>query len=453
MKKTTFTLLSTLALTSSLFASTLSKEVKNNSLLVYNSNIGLVHEERELNIRTTDKSIIYEGVASTVSTDSVNVELPSSISLLSQQYRFDKLTQAKLLDAHLNKKVEVRLLKNRNEFKIISATLLSVNGAKSIVRTDGYKIITVNSSDIIVDEIPEELIIKPSLVWNIQANQSIKTNMKIDYIISNINFKSDYILNIDKNSSKLTGWISIENRSGKKFQNTELALLAGNINRVHRPQPRYKQMRAVPVMASNAMEVSEVSHEGYHFYKIPFKVDIANNEKTQIKFFTKDSIDIRREYFTMLSNPLYVRGERKYNVDQYINLEKLDIPLPQGVIRTYSKLKEQTILLGESHISHTPKNTPLRFKIGENFDIKITQRVLSRDDDKREYEVDVEYEVKNDSDSLKIITLHIPFNRHKDSTIKTTREYSFVKGSIIEFNIAVDANSVKKFKVHFESNK
>ena len=453
MKKTTFTLLSSLALTSSLFASSLSHEVKNNSLLVYNSNIGLVHEERELNIKTDEKSIIYEGVASTVQTDSVNVTLPNSISLLSQQYRFDKLTQAKLLNAYINKKVEVRLLKNRNEFKIISATLLSTNGSKSIVRTDGYKIITVNSSEIIVDDIPQELITKPSLVWNVQVREDTKTDMKIDYIINNISFKSDYILNIDGDSSNLTGWITVENRSGKRFENTELSLLAGNINRVSRATPRYKHAPVAMDVVAVMPDVQEVSHEGYHFYKIPFKVDIANNEKTQIKFISKDKIDIRREYFVQLSHPLYVRGEKKFNVEQYINLEKLDIPLPQGIIRTYSKLEEQTILLGEAKITHTPKNTPLRFKIGENFDVKVTQRVLSRNDDKIYYNVDVEYEIKNDSDSLKIVTLQVPFNRNRDSRIETTREYSFTKGNIIVFDIAVDANSSKKFKVNYESRK
>jgi len=453
MKKTTFTLLSSLALCSSLFASELSKEVKNNSLLVYNSNIALVHEERELRIDKRDNRIVYEGIASTVSTDSVNVELPKSISLLSQQYRFDKLTQAKLLNAYINKKVEVRLLKNRNEFKIISATLLSVNGAKAIVRTDGYKILTVMSIDIIVDEIPEELIIKPSLVWNVQVNQDIKTNMKIDYLISNINFKSDYILNIDKNIATLTGWITIENRSGKSFKNTELSLLAGDINRAYRATPQYRKSKNIMLQSSDAMEVKEISHEGYHFYKIPFKVNIANNEKSQIKFLTKNTLKIEREYFTKLSNPLYSRGERKYAVSQYIRLQKLDTALPKGIVRTYSKLNKQTILLGETNLSHTPKNTPIKFKIGENFDTKITQRVVSREDDNYIYRVDVEYEIKNDSDTSKLLKLHIPFNRNRGSQVETKEKYKFTQGNIIEFQLEVDANSIKKFKIHFESKK
>ena len=453
MKKINIALLSSFALSTLLGASTLSKELKSNSLVVYNSNIGLVHEERMLDIKKSDTSIIYKGVASTVETDSVNIALPDSITLYSQQYRFDKLTQSKLLNAYINKKVEVRLLKNRNEFKIISATLLSTNASNSIVRTDGYKIITVKSADIIVDEIPEELIIEPSLVWNVVVSEDTQAEMQLDYIINSINFKSDYIVNIENNSSNLTGWITVENRSGKSFENTNLSLLAGNINRISKPRTHYKRAVAMMDSVMSAPTVQEVAHEGYHIYTIPFKVNLANNEKTQIKFLHKEKIDIRREYLAQLSNPLYLNGERKHTLSLYINLEKLDVPLPEGSVRMYSKNKEQTILLGEAHIAHTPKNTPLRLRVGENFDAKIKERLISRDDTSKYYNATVEYEIKNDSDSHKIVTIEVPFNRNRDSKITTKEKYSFSKGNILTFHLAVDANSIKRFQVNYESRK
>jgi len=123
MKKTTLTFMATLILSSTLFSATLSSEIKNSSLVVYGSNIGLVHEERELSLKSSDTSILYEGVASSINTDSINVTLNPLVSLKSQQFRFDSLTLHKLLDAHIGKKIEVRLLRNKNEFKIIFATL------------------------------------------------------------------------------------------------------------------------------------------------------------------------------------------------------------------------------------------------------------------------------------------------------------------------------------------
>ena len=190
MKKITLAFISTLALSSTLFSATLSSEIKNSSLIVYNSNIGLVHEERDLSLKSSDTTIIYEGVASSINTDSINVTLNPLVSLKSQQFRFDSLTLNKLLDAHIGKKIEARILRNRNEFKIISATLLSHNNQNSIVRSIDYKIISIKNSDIMFSSIPKELITKPSLVWNVAVKKDIDDTMALDYLINNISFKS-----------------------------------------------------------------------------------------------------------------------------------------------------------------------------------------------------------------------------------------------------------------------
>ncbi len=128
MKKLTIAFLTGLTFSAVSFSATLSNEIKNGSLIVYNSNLGLVHEERELSLHQSDTSIIYKGVAKSVQTDSINVDISDDVTLYSQQYRFDSLTQEKILQAHIGKKVEVRLLRNKNEFKIITATLLAYNG-------------------------------------------------------------------------------------------------------------------------------------------------------------------------------------------------------------------------------------------------------------------------------------------------------------------------------------
>jgi hypothetical protein len=222
MKKISLAILSSLLVTTAGFSSTLGDKIKNNSLIVYNGNIALVHEERSLNVNKNDKEIVYRGVANTIDTDSVNVELPNSIKLYSQQYRFDKLSQQKLLNTHIGKEITAKILKDAKNFVKIKATLLSSNSSYSIVKTKEGEIISVLSRNIIFDTIPDELITKPSLVWNVSSKKSIHSKMKIDYIIKNVNWKSNYILNIKDNKANLAGWISIANRSGKKFTNTKL---------------------------------------------------------------------------------------------------------------------------------------------------------------------------------------------------------------------------------------
>ncbi|MDA3907656.1 MAG: hypothetical protein PF437_01075 [Sulfurimonas sp.] len=433
---------SLLLLSSSLLASSLSQKPISSSLIIYNGGIGLVHEEKKLSLKKGDKQIVYKGVASTIETDSVNVALPESVTLYSQQYRFDKLTMSKLLDAHIGEKVKV----NKK-----NVTLLSHSGASSLVKDSSSEIISVLSKDIIFETIPDSLITKPSLVWNIDAKKSLETKMDIDYLIKNLSWKSDYILNLYGDKADLSGWITIDNRSGKAYEDTKLYVLAGDINRAKEPKPQYRYEKAM--VMQTAPEVSHQAHEGYHFYTIPFKVNLANNEKTQIKFITKNAVPIKRRYQVSVSNPLYLHSEQKHSVSQYIEINKLDFPLPKGVVRTYSKLNKKNILLGESSISHTPKDTPINLTLGKNFDLSVKESINKRSDTKEYLEASVLYSIKNSSDEKKILELLIPFNKNSTSSVKTSKDYKFKQGTKLSFKIVVDSSKTETFQVIFRSKR
>nr|WP_321267831.1 hypothetical protein [uncultured Sulfurimonas sp.] len=439
MQKISLFSTSLLLLSSSIMAATLSEKPTSSSLIVYNGGIGLVHEEKKLTIKKNDTQIVYKDVASTIETDSVNVTLPDAVTLYSQQYRFDKLTMSKLLDAHIGEKVKANN-------KIV--TLLSHSGANAIAEDSNSEIISVLSKDIVFKTIPDSLITKPSLVWNIKSDKNLDTKMDIDYLIKNLSWKSDYILNLNKDKANLIGWITIDNRSGKAYKETKLHVLAGDINRVQKEQVNYRYAKEMVVMSP---EVTHQAHEGYHFYTIPFNVNLANNEKTQIKFITQNNIDIKRLYFAKLSNPLYLQNEQKHSVTQSIEIEKLDFVLAKGVVRTYSKLNKENILLGESSLAHTPKNTPVHLRLGENFDLKVKETIQKRSDTKSYLNADVLYTLSNSSDEKKTIEILIPFNKDSSSSIDTSQTYTFKNGNNISFEISLDAKQTKTFEVSFRS--
>jgi len=436
------TLLLPLILYAPLFSASLGSKPLNNSLVIYNSNIGLVHEERTLILDKRDRSIVYEGVASTIETDSVNVKLPKELTLYSQQYRYDALTQRKLLQAHIGKKIHVGKR---------SYILLSFEGKNSLVKDSKSNIITVKTDTIIFSSIPKTLLTKPSLVWNIKTAKKLKSTMQLDYLIKNIRWSSNYILNIDKNRADLIGWITVQNNSGKAFKDTQLLLLAGDINRVQAPQ-LYKSSSYVKAMAVPT-PVKQEAHEGYHIYTVPFKVQLANHEKTQLKFLTKKHFTIQRKYTAQLSNPLYLQGERVVDVSQYISMKGFDTPLPKGTVRIYSKLHTSTILLGEVAIKHTPKATPLSLKTGKNFDIKVKETLTNKQLGNNYTTADLNYTLTNNSDETKKVQLLIPFNKNRSSSLKSKEKYTFTKGNLVTFSITVAANTTKSFAVHYESKK
>jgi len=446
----------TALLTASLFlaqlsAATLSKELMEPSLIVYSSGLGVVHESRELTLEASDKEILYGDVAQSIDIDSISIKTDPRVQIFSQQYRFDQLTKHKLLQAHIGKKVEIRRLKSAYEYERIQATLLAHSGDECTLRTLDYQIVSAASSDIIFETIPDELITKPSLLWNIETPEPLKTTLELNYIINQIGFSSNYILFLDANSSSLSGWISIDNRSGKSFSNTQLALVAGDVNRVNKIDTRVHKEQLV--YAAKAMDVKQEAFEGYHYYTIPFRVSLANNEKTQIKFLQKENLNVEREYEATLTNPLYLGSESKVPVMQYATFKGLDAPLPKGVLRTYGTLHEKTVLLGESSISHTPKGEQIKALLGKNFDLSVTQKPLKLQSANSWISSDVAYSLRNASDAPKEITLLIPFTTEAGSIVESSQSYTITKGNFVTFKLLVDANSTQEFTVHFESRK
>lgn len=433
-------------------AGTISSKPVDPSLVVYNGNLGLVHENRAMQLERGKQALVYKDVASSVITDSVNVTLPKGVTLYSQQYRFDQINAQKLALAHLGKSVKF-YIQTGSDLMYKSGTLLSAS-SQAVIKTALSEIYTVPVSALIFSDIPKELITKPSLVWNVDAPNKSSSPLSLDYLINNISWQSNYVLNLIRDTADLSGWITIDNRSGKAFDETKLTVLAGDINRAAVPDNRrYMAKAAMAEMDSAA--VQEMSHEGYHLYQIPFKVNLANNEKTQIKFLDIKKIPIERKYEVTLNSPFYFNGERKFAVTQYIEIKSLEKALPMGTIRSYSKEGETTLLLGESSVNHTPKHEEVRVTLGKNFDLLLNTKMLSNNSDRNFNDTKVAYELTNRSKDPKSVELLVPFTKREDgeSGLSTTEKYSWKNGNMLSFKVAVKADSKKSFEVHFRAKK
>ena len=337
-------------------------------------------------------------------------------------------------------------------YKQKHAELLAFNKDTALLRDTDKKIISAKIEDLRFETIPKTLLISPSLVWNVTTHAHVTSDISLDYLIRSIRWSSAYVLNLHKNTADLTGWISIDNKSGKSFKDTNLYVLAGDINRAYTPKARRNVLYKAVTMDS-AISIKQNSHEGYHIYTIPFTVSLRNNEKTQIKFIEKKDIKIQRIYSARMNNPLYMQGEVSSGVMQFVKLQKLPIAIPKGIVRSYSSMKNTNILLGETDIDHTPKNTPISLKLGKNFDLKVIQNTLERNDTKYYFDVTMQYTLKNNSDTQKNITILIPFNKNKNSSIQTKQKYKFTKGNLVTLSLLVEANTQKSFQINFRSRR
>ncbi len=436
-------------------AATLSPTLQSNTLVVYNSNMGLVHEERAVVLDKGKQTLNYPNVASTVETDSVNVIFPSGVKLYSQKYKYDKITLQKLLTAHVDKKVSVKVYHSKDSFELKHAVLLSA-GQDVIVRLEEGTIIQVPAEDVLFDAIPKTLITKPSLLWKVSSDQKREGVLGVDYIINNIHWKSDYLLKVNKDTADLSGWITLTNNSGKAFEDVSLKVLAGDVSREYAKRVQHERAYAAKLAYSDEGErVKEVSHEGYHLYTIPFRVDLADREKTQIKFIDERGIRIERRYDVRLSSPAWLGSEQKHKVDQYMEFEGLSKALPQGTVRTYSSVEGSTVLLGINAIGHTPKKEKISLQVGKNFDLLLKERSLQRSETKKHYEATVRYTLINRSDAQKRVELLVPFRKISDleSIVKSEMKYEYKDANTLRFRVDAKADSVKEFIVKYRNRR
>ena len=82
--------------------------------------------------------------------------------------------------------------------------------------------------------LPDGFFTLPTLNWKVSSEEAIKTDCEVAYRTTGFSWKADYsaTLNADETKADIGGWVSIDNRSGKKYVNAKLKLIAGDVNTV-----------------------------------------------------------------------------------------------------------------------------------------------------------------------------------------------------------------------------
>lgn len=74
----------------------------------------------------------------------------------------------------------------------------------------------------------------PTLSWQVFSKTALTTDCEVAYRTSGFSWKSDYSFTLSSDESKgdIGGWVTIDNRSGKRYSNAKLKLIAGDVNTV-----------------------------------------------------------------------------------------------------------------------------------------------------------------------------------------------------------------------------
>ncbi len=439
------------------------------ALTVYNSNLSLVRDVRQLTLPSGESLLRFMDIAASINPATVHFRSlteAAKLNVLEQNYEYDLLDPNKLLQKFVGREVTLLRPKSVNgttEYDEVKATLLSLNGAP--VWKIGNEIVTGFSYESIrFPELPENLYERPTLLWTLQNTGARRHRVEASYLTANLSWNADYVLNVakDETSGDLDGWVTLVNHSGTAFKNASLQLVAGDLHRVmaQNGMDEMKAMGAVARAMPAPAPFQQESFSEYHLYSLNRRTSIFDQESKQISLLNASHFPMRKVY-VVNGQSYYYRGAAQPGAPmkdpvqvfyKFKNEEKagLGMPLPAGTIRVYQQdSRGGSLFAGEDHIDHTPKDEEIALHIGNAFDIVAERKQTDyKKLSDRLYEFEYEITLRNHKAIPVTVEVNEPIGGDWEvvnSTYKFTKTAAFAA----QFDVSVDKDgtSVLKYRV------
>jgi hypothetical protein len=442
------------------------KDQQSVAITIYDSNFGLVRETRLVSLQQGILTLKFMDVPGKI--DPATVGLKSlleglGLRIWEQNYEYDLASQQQLLEKFIGQKVELAWVNPESKKEeIVEATLLSTRGGNTFLIGD--KISLGHPGRIILPQNPESVALQPTLVWLLENRETRPQRLEVMYLTSGINWKADYLalLNPSDNQLELTGWVTLENRSGAAYRNAQLRLVAGEVQRVREE----RTTGAAPRLAMAAKEATPQFKEEpffeYHLYDLDRGTTLRDNETKQMVLFDAHQVPVHKLYILQGQPQVYrARYEARVQKDKvgvFLEMmnrkeDHLGIPLPKGTVRVYREDKEgNPQFAGEDRIGHTAQNEKVKIKVGDAFDV-VAERIQKeyRKLDSKVYEVAFEVTLRNQK-SEDITVLEEESIPGDWEMISNTHPYEKLQANLIRFHVPVGRHQEVKvrYKVRFQ---
>jgi hypothetical protein len=363
-------------------------EQKSVSITIYNDNLGLVKDVRSVQLAGGVQNLWFEGVAGLIDATTVHIrslDAPGALRVLEQNFEYDLISPEKLMEKYLGQTVELVVTREDGATETTKAKLVGIqNGA--VYELENGKIAINPPGHVVLPALPSGLISKPSLVWMLESSKP-KQTIEASYLTGGISWKADYVavLAADESKLDLSGWVTIDNRSGATYTDASLKLVAGDVNRA--------QPERVPMALGDAVHVRgmmtkeepfrEEAFFEYHLYTLERKATLRDNQTKQIELLSAEDAKTKKSFVVQPQRAYwFFRAEdtEKPKVGVFISVEnskknQMGMPLPKGIVRVYKQDSQGALqFIGEDRIDHTPEDETVRVKMGDAFDV-VAERV------------------------------------------------------------------------------
>lgn len=357
------------------------------AVTIYNNDLALVKDQRQIQLANGVGRLALRDVSARIRPETALLKsLTGAFRVLEQNFDFDLLTPQALLQKFVGREVEVVTtnpatgVERREPAEVLAAS----SGA--VLRLND-RIETGLPGRIVYRDVPANLRDRPTLVVELDNRTPAPQKVELSYLTAGLGWKADYVAELNARDDRLdlSGWVTLDNTSGTSYRNARLQLVAGDVNRVA-GQPR-APMATLARMEAKAMDAAPMTQEAlleYHLYTLERPTTIAENQSKQVALLAASAVPVHKELLFRGAD-YYYRGShgalgQKLKADVFVEFANresanLGMPLPKGIVRVYKKDSGGNAqFVGEDRIDHTAKNSTVRLKLGQAFDVTADKK-------------------------------------------------------------------------------
>jgi hypothetical protein len=374
------------------------------TLTVYNQNFVVVRERRLMDLKQGRASVRFREVAATIVPETVQFSVlkkPDAARVVEQSYEFDLVSAAKLLDKYIDRDLAVVA----RDGGTLKGKLLSFDDSQLVLQTDkGVDLVPRgdNIKDIQLSSLPANLLTRPTLVWQLDAKAAGKELVKVAYAAGKMSWRVDYRARVNQAGDRmdLAGWVTVTNQTGTTFKEARLKLMAGELNLVPSlefvadPNRAGELGRPMAEIHLGDRRIMQQAFAEYHLYELARLTTLSDRATKQVELLDVERILLKRRYELRA-------GETRVTVLlEFKNEEKLakglGVPLPKGPVRVFQQGDDGAPeFVGQDQLDHTPKDEPVRLRLGYAFDLTARRTLLAQREDKKQLEQDFSIRLRN----------------------------------------------------------
>jgi len=457
------------------------------ALTIYNQNFAVVRDTVPLDLKSGANAVRYADATAQVEPDSVILRDPSgkrSLQILEQNYRNDPVSQELLLSLFEGKEIPFQNFRMKENTqtretimgKVIRSGYIPGGGMQQpIIEVDG-KLQFFLPGQPLFPNLGDDTILKPAFNWLLKSDKPGKVDAEVGYVTGGFDWSASYNLVSPEKGDlcDLVGWITMNNNSGKTFENAKIKLMAGDVNKIQPAPSRYlggvMRAKAMNMAMADESAVTEKAFDEFHLYSIGRSTTLHDHETKQVEFAHAEKMyaptiyvydgAVGYQFYGLNYDQGYGQSDNKKVLVQreFKNAEtnQLGIALPAGKLRFYRRDDSgQLQFVGENTIDHTPRNETVRVTTGNSFDLVGERKQTNFKVDTRDHWIDETFEIKlrnrKKTDAVEIRVVEHLY-RWSNWNI-TAKSDDFVKkdSQTIEFRVPVKPDEEKTitYTVHY----